>query len=152
MCQRIPSPLWNIYEVPFILHFWMGPADYYELLSAKRGELTTAGITHPSPAAIWKAITREELAQHCWRRTRGATETTTLIEALLLRMTLVTDANGAQLFSEHPGGAEALWEEQKKHLMRHQGRGDTACAVLCQRNHLIAVVSSPLSKVSPLYT
>ena len=56
--------------------------------------------THPSPAAIWKTITREGLDRHCQRRTRRATETTTLMEALLLRMTLATDANGARLFSD----------------------------------------------------
>ena len=75
-------------------------ADYDKLLSAKKGELVAAGVRDPSPRAIQKAIKREELARHCRRCTRGANETARLIEALLLEMTLATDANGAPLLSQ----------------------------------------------------
>ena len=46
-----------------------------------------AGVRNPSPVAIQKAITRVELACHCKRRTRGVTDTVSLIEALLLELT-----------------------------------------------------------------
>lgn len=75
-------------------------ADYDQLVSAKRGELVNAGVRDPSPRGIEKALKKEELARHCRRRTRGATESATLIEAMLLGMTLATDANGAPLFSQ----------------------------------------------------
>ena len=75
-------------------------ADFNKLMSAKRGELINAGVGDPSPCAIRKAIKKEELARHCRRRTRGATETATLIEAMLLEMTLATDANGVPLLSQ----------------------------------------------------
>ena len=88
-------------------------ADFSKLMSAKRGELINAGIRDPSPHAIRKAIKKDELARHCRRRTRGATETATLIEAVLLEMTLATDANGAPLLSQE---MMSIWEEQKKHL------------------------------------
>ena len=89
-------------------------ADFNKLMSAKRGELINAGIRDPSPRAIQKAIKKDELARHCRRRTRGATETATLIEAVLLEMTLATDANGAPLLSQE---MMSIWEEQKKHLV-----------------------------------
>ena len=58
--------------------------DYQKLIEARRGELVGAGVSDPSPAAICKAISREELARHCWRRTRGPTETAELIKLRLL--------------------------------------------------------------------
>ena len=89
-------------------------ADFNKLMSAKRGELINAGVGDPSPSAIRKAMKKEELARHCRRRTRGATETAILIEAMLLEMTLATDATGVPLLSQEMMG---IWEEQKKHLM-----------------------------------
>ena len=93
--------------------------DYDRLASAKRGELMGAGVTDPSPAAIKKAISQEELARHCKRRTRGANETTALIEALLLRLTHATDALGASLFRDktEDNCMMDIWEEQKKHVV-----------------------------------
>ena len=88
-------------------------ADFSKLMSAKRGELINTGITDPSPCAIQKAIKKDELARHCKRHTRGATEIATLIEAVLLEMTLATDTDGAPLLSQE---IMNIWEEQKKHL------------------------------------
>ena len=70
------------------------------LMKAKRGELVSEGVSDSSSAAICKAISREELACHCWRRTRGVTETTELIEALVLAMTPATDVLGVRLFKD----------------------------------------------------
>ena len=88
-------------------------ADYNQLMSAKRGELIRAGVRDPSPTAIQKAITREELARHCKRQTRGATVTANLIEALLLELTF-SAAGGERLFRDD---MMAIWKEQKKHLV-----------------------------------
>lgn len=37
-------------------------SDYNLLMSAKRGELIKAGLSNPSPAAVKKALTKEEMA------------------------------------------------------------------------------------------
>ena len=118
-------------------------------MSAKRGELINAGIRDPLPHAIQKAIKKNELAHHCRWRTRGATETAILIEAVLLEMTLATDANGAPLLSQE---MMSIWEEQKKHLVfagsprcliihhdweRLQGWSYISSVMLCKRYHLI---------------
>jgi len=92
----------------------VGPRDYDLLLSAKRAELMNAGVSDPSPAAVHKAISKDELACHYRRQTRRATNTTNLIEVLLLAMSSATDALGVQLFSEDMMN---IWEEQKKHLV-----------------------------------
>ena len=48
-------------------------SDHALLLTAKRQELQGAGVPDPSVAAVvHKAVSREELARHCRRRTRGA--------------------------------------------------------------------------------
>ena len=63
--------------------------------------------------AIRKAVTREELARHCRRRTRGAGLTLQLIEDLLLQLSTATDSLGVPVFSER---MVTIWEEEKKHL------------------------------------
>ena len=60
--------------------------DYNRLLLAKKGDLQSAGVSNPSDSAAKKAITREELACHYRRRTRGVDETQQLIEELLLSL------------------------------------------------------------------
>lgn len=88
-------------------------ADYQLLAKAKRGELIQAGVSNPSDSAIWKATTREELARHCRRRTRGATESANLIESLLLGLSAATDSLGVCLFRED---MMEIWAGQKRHL------------------------------------
>ena len=72
-----------------------------------------AGIYIPSKAATKKAITREELARHCWRMTRGVQCTGAAIEALLLSFSSATDTLGVPLLKEE---MQEIWEEQKHHL------------------------------------
>ena len=59
-------------------------------------------------SAIRKAVTREELARHCRRRTKGAAITESLIEALLLE--LVSASVGVPVL------LAKIWEEEKKHV------------------------------------
>lgn len=72
-----------------------------------------AGVSDPSPSALRKATSREELARHCRRRTRAVTEITELIEALILAMSQATDALGVRLFNDD---MQDIWSEQKKHI------------------------------------
>ena len=87
--------------------------DYEKLMEAKKGQLMNAGVRNPSASAIRKAVSREELARHCRRRTRGTTETVGLIEALILAMSQSEDALGNKLFNDN---IQDIWSEQKKHI------------------------------------
>ena len=49
---------------------------------------------------IRKAITKEKLARHCRRRTRGEGLTLQLIEDLLLQLSTATDSLGVPMFGE----------------------------------------------------
>ena len=88
-------------------------SDVKLLMSAKRGELTKAGIRDPSSSTVRKALKPKELMQHCRRRTRGTEETTRLIESLLLSLSMSTDTLGVPLFSDEMG---EIWEEQQHHV------------------------------------
>ena len=87
--------------------------DFGNLMAAKREELVRAGVRNPSDATVKKAISKEELAHHCRRKTRGTSSTTDLIEALLLAMSPATDSLGVKLFSD---AMQEIWVEQKHHV------------------------------------
>lgn len=87
--------------------------DVNLLMKAKQGEFTAAGISQPSDSSIRKAITKQELAAHCRRRTRGVEATVKLVESLLLSMASATDTLGVPLLRED---IKYIWEEQKKHI------------------------------------
>ena len=74
-CTSEYHPLYGIFE-------WDAD-DFNALIRAKRGELVQAGITSPS---VKIAGTKDKMAKHCRRRTRGADQTTDLIEELLLSL------------------------------------------------------------------
>ena len=86
--QWIPSPVWNNNEIIAILHFCVGSGWHWSTCGCIERELMVTGVSDPSPAAIQKAISREELVCQCKWKTRGANKTITLIEALLLGMTM----------------------------------------------------------------
>ena len=86
-------------------------ADYSLLCSAKKAELTAAGVPCPSESAVRKAITREELSRHCKRKMRGVQQTTKLIEDLLLSLSSATDSLGVPLFKQEE--MQDIWREQK---------------------------------------
>ena len=67
-------------------------------------------------SAIQKAISKEELARHCRRRTRGAEVTLQLIEELVLELSsspTAVDSNGVHVFS---GDMVKILNEEKKHI------------------------------------
>ena len=74
--------------------------DVERLMSAKKGEMAAAGIPNPSSSAVRKAITKDEMARHCKRRTRGIKQTPEVIEALLLSFSMATDTLGVKTSSQ----------------------------------------------------
>ena len=88
-------------------------ADYQLLLQAKKSEMVKAGIPSPSDRAVSKAVTKEELAHHCRRRTRGTEETTAKIESLFLVLSGTIDVFGDPLLRSE---MTDIWEEQKRHI------------------------------------
>lgn len=114
-CSSESHPLYGTFmsRLSTCLFEW-DEADYQLLAKAKRGELIRAGVTNPSESAIRKATTKEELARHCRRRTRGATESANLIESSLLALSAATDSLGVQLFRED---MMEIWAGQKHHLL-----------------------------------
>ena len=70
----------------------------------------------PSNEAAAKAITKDELSQHCRRRTRGAETTEKSLEELILAYTGTTDTSGVPLFKEEEPSMISIFTEQKKHL------------------------------------
>lgn len=87
--------------------------DFKLLIEAKKGQLEKEGVQNIGDSAIIKLLTKEELARHCRRRTRGTDETRQLIEALILSLADATDMLGVHLFNNEMG---EIWKEQKKHL------------------------------------
>ena len=60
------------------------------------------------------AITKDEPAKHCRRRTRGVARTKGNIEALLLAFSSASDTLGVPLFKSE---IKEVWMEQQKHLL-----------------------------------
>lgn len=87
--------------------------DYQKLMLAKRGELVASGVSSPTTNAVQKAITKEELARHCRRQTRGTEETIEMIESLLLSLSGATDVLGLPLLKE---SFRDVWSEQRRHV------------------------------------
>ena len=87
--------------------------DYQLLMTVKRQELVAAGLQVPTEAAVMKAITREEAARHCRRRTLGVAEMEQMLENLLLSFYSATDTLGVPLLKEE---MTPIWEEQKRHI------------------------------------
>ena len=67
-------------------------------------------------SGIQKAISKEKLARHCCRRTRGAEVTLQLIEELVLELSCsptAVDSNGVCILS---GDMIKILNEEKKHI------------------------------------
>ena len=89
--------------------------DYGNLMTAKNEELVGAAVNNPSDATVKKAVSKEEIAHHCRRKTHSTSDTTDLIKALLLAMlSPATDSLGVKLFSD---AMQEIWMEQKHHVV-----------------------------------
>lgn len=87
--------------------------DLAKLQEAKRAELKKQH-QNPTPKQVDQAITKDEMAKHCRRTTRGVDETTRLIRQLLDVMLPLTDACGVPLLDADR--TKAIWDAQKKHI------------------------------------
>ena len=88
-------------------------SDLDLLFAAKRSELITAGVPNPPPTAVQKAVSKEEIARHCRRRTRGTKETVDAIVEVLLSFSMATDTLGVPVLKEE---MKVIWAEQVKHV------------------------------------
>ena len=97
--------------------------------------------------------------KHCWRRTRGAEQTTRHIEQLLLSLLSATDILPVPLLKED---IHTIWAEQKTHCLhsgssRHhflycrwtpcEGRSEAAGPPLCQGIHIAGKLPPTSSQV-----
>ena len=58
-------------------------------LGLNGGELQKAGVVNPSEDTVRKAVTKEEMARHCRRQTRGVVETCKLLDSFFPACPLV---------------------------------------------------------------
>ena len=113
-CTSESHPLYGTFMGKLSNCIFEWDADDFDLLiSAKKSELVKAGIANPSDNAAKNAITKDELARHCRRRTRGTEWTTDLIEKLLLGLSTATDPLGVPVLRED---MKDIWAEQKHHV------------------------------------
>lgn len=91
-------------------------ADVSLLRQAKRALLMSQGWPALTDADVNKHLTREELALHCRRRTRGKETTILLLEQLLteLMSNKGNDSLGVPLLDKERMGH--IWSVQKKHI------------------------------------
>ncbi|XP_076833440.1 uncharacterized protein LOC143478370 [Brachyhypopomus gauderio] len=91
-------------------------ADVALLRRAKREQLKNQGLTDMTDADINKRLTKEELALHCRRRTRGEETTVHLIEQLLQELmgSRGNDSLGVPLLDRER--MEHIWHVQKRHV------------------------------------
>ena len=113
-CTSESHPLYGTFmsKLSLCIFEW-DEGDLNLLKSAKRAAMMQGGIPNPSPDAVIKDLSKEELAAHCRRRTRGEEETVDLIEDLLLGLQSATDSLGVPLLGV---GINQIWEEQKQHV------------------------------------
>ncbi|CAL8307416.1 unnamed protein product [Merluccius merluccius] len=91
-------------------------ADLALLREAKRQQPQSQGLSSLTDGDITKHLSREELALHCRRRTRGEETTTQRLEELLqmLMGTSANDSLGVPLFDRER--MEHIWRVQRKHV------------------------------------
>ena len=113
-CTSESHPLYSVFMAGLSRAiFEWDESDSNLLYEAKKSELVNSSIKNPSEFAVRKAVTREEMARHCRRRTRGTEETTCYLEKLLQSLAKATDALGVPLFKDD---IKDIWLEQRKHL------------------------------------
>ena len=96
--------------------FEWDPVDLALLRKAKKEVLKSQGVSPLTDAVVDRHLSREELALHCRRKTRGEEKTTKLIEHMLevLMGSGGNDSLGVPLFDKER--MERAWQVQKKHI------------------------------------
>ncbi|EFX65479.1 hypothetical protein DAPPUDRAFT_333147 [Daphnia pulex] len=107
-------PLYGIFmsRISTAIFEW-DSSDVALLKEAKCGELKLAGIRQQSQETVLKSITKQELARHCRRMTRGVENTTNLLEELFSSLMDVTDTLGVPILREN---AFEILETEIKHI------------------------------------
>lgn len=115
-CTTESHPLYAIFltSLSRCLFEW-DPEDVALLLKAKKAEMQKKGADMADDN-IRKLLSREELARHCRRRTRGVEQTTVLLEELVevFESDRGRDIMGVPLFP--PGALRRVWEQQRHHV------------------------------------
>ena len=96
--------------------FEWDPEDMQQLKDAKKAELQQKGFKNVTPAFLSRHISRDELARHCRRRTRGVTITSRLITELITKMDAMhgRDSLGVPLLDSEK--IWSIWETQQRHV------------------------------------
>ena len=113
-CTSEAHPLYGVFmsQLSGCIFEW-DDKDYTKLLLAKKGQLKATGLKSPSEVAVRNAVTKNDLALHCRRRTRNVEDMRMRIEELILQMTGCTDTLGVPLLKTD---IAEIWKEQKRHL------------------------------------
>ncbi|XP_053389918.1 uncharacterized protein LOC128552873, partial [Mercenaria mercenaria] len=116
-CYTDSHPLYGLFmkKLGHCIFAWDND-DLQALKAAKRSELVSRHVQNPSEDLIMGSITKNELALHCRRQTRGVDETTLMIEALIDAFDgeKGRDTLGTPLINSRRMREE--WEGQKKHV------------------------------------
>ena len=91
------------------------PSDLY---TAKQQQLLQAGVPNPSESTVRKAVSREEAARHCHRRTRDVAVIEEMLENLLLSFSSTTDTLGVPVLKDE---MTTIWEHHIKCLQDPPG-------------------------------
>ena len=114
-CTSESHPLYPVFMVSLSrCIFEWDQEDLDVLYAAKKAELSAIGVRNPSREEVRNAVGKRELAQHCWRRTRGAEATETLLESLFDTLASATDVLGVPLFRDEM--VSEIWREQRRHI------------------------------------
>lgn len=116
-CTKDAHALYPVFTVPLKNAAWQsGHRDVALLCQAKREQLKRQGVPGITEKLVDQQITKEELALHCRRRTRGERQTILMIEILLNELMGVKgrDFLGVPLLDHKR--MQHIWQIQKKHV------------------------------------
>lgn len=90
--------------------------DAQDLANLRRAKVAELRVKHIPAADVDSHLTKDELAKHCKRRTRGTETTTRLIQGLIdvLDTEQGCDTMGVPLF--HHERIQDVWETQQRHV------------------------------------
>ena len=113
-CTNESHPLYGTFmsQISAAIFEW-DHADVELLKKAKVSELQIAGIKIPSAETVLKAISKQELARHCRRKTRSVTDTTSMLEKVFSSLLNATDTLGVPLLKED---AMAVLNTESRHV------------------------------------
>lgn len=116
-CTSEAHPLYASFlsHLSRVLFEW-DPEDLDRLVAAKAAEFRLRGSGEMAHNDVVRSLTKQELARHCRRRTRGVEETTRLLNELVevYESPRATDLLGVRLFPK--GALRETWVQQERHV------------------------------------